>query len=573
MPTLVQRTTLTDLLQKRGILAPDEAQRIQAEARGSQPNLQSLLLEQGLVSEEVLAEALAEQYGVSFDPLVDFRVNFDAFPSVSVDWMREYNFLPLDERDGLLTIAVSDPQDLRTLDYVERLLDRDLRLVVSPRTAIQEALKQSQQSGKIITRVEAEYRPVLIRENEQGEEVLSVEKVSKDESPVVRLVNTTILTALQKRASDIHIEPTDMSVEIKYRIDGVLYLAMEPLDLRFHGPVVSRIKVMSELDIAERRVPQDGRFKLRIESRTVDFRVSILPSAFGESVVIRILAKEEITSGGEQLRLDRLGLKAEDLRRFRRAITASYGMVLVTGPTGSGKTTTLYGAINEVNTKEDKIITIEDPVEYQLKGVIQIPVSEKKGVTFARGLRSILRHDPDKIMVGEIRDAETAQIAIQSALTGHLVFTTVHANNAFDIIGRFVNMGIEPYNFVSSLNCIMAQRLVRKICQSCKEPSTLDKAQCEEFGLDYAQMEGRQVFNGRGCVTCHGLSYRGRSAITEFLTLTDHIKELILDRRPTSEIRRAAIAEGMTTLREAGIERVLQGDTTIREINRVTFTG
>ena len=572
MPTLVQRTPLIEILQRSGALGTEDAERLQDEARTARRPLQAVLLEHG-ISEDTLAQALAEQYGVPFDPLEDFRVNFDAFPTISADWMRQYNFLPMDERDGLLTIALADPQDLKTLDHLERLLGRELRLVVSTQRAIQTTLRQSQESSKVMTRVEAEFRPVLIRENEQGEEVLSLDTVGKDESPIVRLVNTTVLSALQKRASDIHIEPTDVAMEVKYRIDGVLYLAMEPLDLRVHGPVVSRIKVMSELDIAERRVPQDGRFKLRIEQRTVDFRVSVLPSAFGESVVIRILAKEEIAEGSDQLRLEKLGIKAEDLRKFRRAITASYGMVLVTGPTGSGKTTTLYASINEVNNKEDKIITIEDPVEYQLKGVIQIPVNEKKGITFARGLRSILRHDPDKIMVGEIRDAETAQIAIQSALTGHLVFTTVHANNAFDVIGRFVNMGIEPYNFVSSLNCIMAQRLVRKLCQSCKEPMTLTEAQCEEFGLEYALFEGRQIYQGSGCLSCHGLGYRGRSAITEFLSLSDPIKELILDRRPTSELRRAAMAEGMTGLREAGIERVLMGETTIREVNRVTFTG
>jgi type IV pilus assembly protein PilB len=360
---------------------------------------------------------------------------------------------------------------------------------------------------------------------------------------------------------------------VKYRIDGILYLAMEPLDIKFHSTLISRLKVMSELDIAERRVPQDGRFKLRLDKRVVDFRVSILPSAFGESAVIRILAKEEFTTSPKGLHLDSLGMKPEDLRRFRRAITASYGMILVTGPTGSGKTTTLYAAINEINTKEDKFITIEDPVEYLLRGVIQIPVNEKKGLTFARGLRSILRHDPDKIMVGEIRDAETAQIAIASALTGHLVFTTVHANNAFDVIGRFVNMGIEPYNFVSSINCIMAQRLIRTICSSCKTLVAVTRLQCEEFDLDYDRLKDQPIYEGKGCVECHGLGYLGRQAITEFLALSDPIKALILDRKPTAEIRKAALADGMTTLREAGLEKVLQGRTTLREMNRITFVG
>ncbi|MGH7254805.1 MAG: GspE/PulE family protein [Nitrospirales bacterium] len=328
---------------------------------------------------------------------------------------------------------------------------------------------------------------------------------------------------------------------------------------------------MSELDIAERRVPQDGRFKMRLSRKTVDFRVSILPSVFGESVVIRILDKDYIAAGVQGLRLDRLGFNPEDLRRFRRAITEPYGMVLVTGPTGSGKTTTLYAAINEINNQQDKIITIEDPVEYQLGGTVQIAVNEKKGLTFARGLRSILRHDPDKIMVGEIRDAETAQIAIQSALTGHLVFTTVHANNAFDVIGRFVNMGIEPYNFVSALNCILAQRLVRTLCATCKVPVQLDEVQCREEGVPYELVKDRPVYQGKGCTECNGLGYRGRNAITEFLELTDRIKEMILDRKPTSEIRREAIGERMTTLREAALVKIVSGETTVKEINRVTF--
>ena len=575
MATLVKQASLADILLRRHLLPPEEIERLLERANGSDRILRAILLEEKLLPDQALAEALADLYGLPYDPLTDFRVDTDSFGAIPQEWMRQHCFVPIEEGDGLLTVAVSDPQDLRALDQLEFLLGRELRIVVSTRDAILESLKRSEGNNQMITRIQADFRPVLIHENEQGDEVLSVEKITKDLSPVVKLADTLILTALQKRASDIHIEPTDGTVEVRYRVDGMLYLAMEPLDIKFHGPLVSRIKVMSELDIAERRTPQDGRFKLRLEKRKVDFRVSVLPSAFGESVVIRILAKEDVTSGSgsRDLRLDRLGLKPEDLRRFRRAITASYGMVLVTGPTGSGKTTTLYAAVNEVNSKEDKFITIEDPVEYQLKGVIQIPVNEKKGLTFARGLRSILRHDPDKIMVGEIRDAETAQIAIASALTGHLVFTTVHANNAFDVIGRFVNMGIEPYNFVSSLNCIMAQRLVRTLCQACKVPAVVDRAQCEESDLDYELWKGRPLYKPVGCVECNGLGFRGRKAITEFLTLTDHIKELILDRRPTSELRKAAIADGMTSLREAGLEKVLRGETTLREVNRVSFTG
>jgi type IV pilus assembly protein PilB len=345
---------------------------------------------------------------------------------------------------------------------------------------------------------------------------------------------------------------------------------MDPFDTGIHPSLISRLKIMSELDIAERRTPQDGRFKLLLNQRTIDFRVSILPSVYGESVVIRILDKQHISAGVQGLRLEALGYTGEDLRRFRRAITRPYGMVLVTGPTGSGKTTTLYAAINEVHSDEDKIITIEDPVEYQLKGIVQIPVNEKKGLTFARGLRSILRHDPDKIMVGEIRDLETAQIAIQSALTGHLVFTTVHANNAFDVISRFVNMGIESYNFVASLSCILAQRLVRSICPTSRVPVQIHPDQCEESGIDYETVKHLTFFEGKGCNECHGLGFRGRKAITEFLDMTDSIKEMILHEKSASEIRTAAMAQGMTTLRQAALEKVFRGETTLKEINRVT---
>jgi type IV pilus assembly protein PilB len=485
--------------------------------------------------------------------------------------MQRNPFIPLTEDGETLTIAIPDPTDLQKLDALERMLNRPLKFVVSPSSAILNALGRLQGNSQLITQIQAEFRPTLVRDDAEGDDVLSVDKISKDQSPIVKLLDTIIFHALQKRASDIHIEPSESAIDVKYRIDGVLYPAMEPLDIKFHESLISRLKVMAELDIAERRIPQDGRFRMRLERQTIDFRVSILPSAVGEAVVIRILEKEGHLSGVSQLTFEQLGFNGPDLKRFRRAITRPYGMVLVTGPTGSGKTTTLYAAMNEINTQEDKIITIEDPVEYQLKGIVQIPVNEKKGLTFARGLRSILRHDPDKILVGEIRDAETAQIAIQSALTGHLVFTTVHANNVFDVIGRFVNMGIEPYNFVSSLNCILAQRLVRAICPACKVLAPLDQALCEESGLDFETMKDRPFYQGNGCSECHGLGYRGRRAITEFLELTDTLKEMILSRRPSSELFKAAVEGGMTTLRQAGLEKVFRGETTLRDINRVTF--
>jgi len=529
------------------------------------------LVKQGVLSEEQLARVLAQQARLAYQSLEQHRFNPVDYQWIPVELMYRYPFVPYAATEGSVTIVVSDPTNVQAFDELELLLKRQVRLMVSTRTAIMEVLKRSESTTQVLKKVGADMGPVLIKEDDAGDEVLSVEKITKDTSPVIRLVDSMLLNAVQRRASDIHIEATDRSVLVKYRIDGVLYPAMAPLDVQLQAAVISRIKVMSDLDIAEKRVPQDGRFKLRLEERKIDFRVSILPSIFGEDVVIRILDKEYITAGVNELRLDRLGFNPEDLRRFRRAIVEPYGMVLVTGPTGSGKTTTLYAAISEINNREDKIITIEDPVEYQLDGVVQIPVNEKKGLTFARGLRSILRHDPDKIMVGEIRDAETAQIAIQSALTGHLVFTTVHANNAFDVIGRFVNMGIQPYNFVSSLNCILAQRLVRAICQSCKEPVTIDARQCEEAGLSPALVKQAKLCQGRGCHECNGTGFQGRRAITEFLHLSDTVREMILVQRPASELRKQAIAEGMTTLRQAGVEKVLKGETTLREINRVTF--
>jgi type IV pilus assembly protein PilB len=410
-------------------------------------------------------------------------------------------------------------------------------------------------------------------EGEEGEEIISGDRLTRDStvSPVVRLVETIIFTALERRASDIHIEARETEVAVKYRIDGVLQYAMQPIAKEWHSTVLSRIKVLSDLDIAERRVPQDGRFRVKYKGRYIDLRVSIMPASHGEDAVLRVLDKETLSEKFQRLSLDVVGFAENETRRFRRYIHEPYGMVLVTGPTGSGKTTTLYAAINEIKSDEDKIVTIEDPVEYQVRGITQIPVNEKKGLTFARGLRSILRHDPDKIMVGEIRDQETAQIAIQSALTGHLVFTTVHANNVTDVIGRFINMGVEPYNFVSALNCILAQRLVRLICENCKRLKKYTAVELAESGIDPATAGNYQFSEGAGCLECSGTGYHGRSAICELLDLTDHIREMIIDRRPTSEIKRAAIVEGMTTLRESALAKVRAGVTTLREINKVTF--
>jgi type IV pilus assembly protein PilB len=521
--------------------------------------------------EDALARRLAKRYQLEFVDLAQFHIDHDLFRSIPADLMLRYGFVPY-RRDGqTLLVVVSDPSDLQTIDEVGVQLGVPVRVCVGSASAIQSILKKSESSQRVLEEATEGFQMQILREDERGEENLTVDKLTSDASPVIRLVDSMVFTALQRRASDIHIETQDEAVHVKYRIDGVLQQAMKPIDKRHHSTVISRIKVMAELDIAEKRIPQDGRFKLRLRGKTIDFRVSIMPSVHGEDAVIRILDKESISEQFTELSLDILGWPAEEMRRFRKYIREPYGMVLVTGPTGSGKTTTLYAALSEIKTIEDKIITIEDPVEYQLRGITQIPINEKKGLTFARGLRSILRHDPDKIMVGEIRDPETAQIAIQSALTGHLVFTTVHANNVIDVLGRFLNMGVEAYQFVSALNCVLAQRLVRRICEDCKRPVTVTRDQLIESAMDPDLATSHTFYEGTGCIECGGTGYKGRTSICELMDLTDHIRDMILERRPTSEIKKAARDEGMTFLRQCAVGRVLEGVSTLREINKVTF--
>src|SRR2546425_3214074 len=523
-------------------------------------------------SEEAQAQRVAARLGIPYVDLAEFPINHDLFRQIPVDLMFRYNFVPWTEEDGKLVVVISDPSDVLMVDELEILLGRPLRICVGGKTAINDVLKKSEASQRVLEAATEEFKIQVIRDtDEEGEEALSIDKLTQADSPIIKLVDSTVFNALQRRASDIHIETREREVMIKYRIDGVLYNAMDPIDKRFHSSIISRIKVMSELDIAEKRVPQDGRFKLKIKGRAIDFRVSIMPSVHGEDAVIRILDKESVNEEFAELRLDVLGFTADDLRRLRKFIREPYGMVLVTGPTGSGKTTTLYAALSEIRSNEDKIVTIEDPVEYQLPGITQIPVNEKKGLTFARGLRSILRHDPDKIMVGEIRDEETANIAVQSALTGHLVFTTVHANNVVDVLGRFLNMKVEPYNFVSALNCVLAQRLVRLICHSCARPVEVSRQLLEESALDPAVYGQYSYYEGRGCIDCNGTGFRGRTAISELLDMSDRIREMILEKRPGAEIKKQAKEEGMTFLRESAIQKVLEGKTTIREVNKVTF--
>jgi type IV pilus assembly protein PilB len=523
--------------------------------------------------EREFARKLAERYRYAFIDLREQRIDAELFRTIPADLMFRYNFVPLEVHNNVLAIAAADPGQVQSSDELPLLLGKKLLIRVATARQIGDILKRTEQSQRVLEQATEAFTLQPSKEEEEAEETISGDRLTRDStaSPVVRLVETIIFTALERRASDIHIEARDTEVAVKYRIDGVLQHAMQPIAKEWHSTVLSRIKVLSELDIAERRVPQDGRFRVKYKGRFIDLRVSIMPASHGEDAVLRILDKETLSEKFQRLSLDVVGFSKEETQRFRRYIREPYGMVLVTGPTGSGKTTTLYAAINEIKSDEDKFVTIEDPVEYQVKGITQIPVNEKKGLTFARGLRSILRHDPDKIMVGEIRDQETAQIAIQSALTGHLVFTTVHANNVTDVIGRFINMGVEPYNFVSALNCIMAQRLVRVICPNCKKPKKFTPQELVEAGLDPSVWADVMLVEGAGCLECSGTGYHGRTAICELMDLTDHIREMIVDRRPTSEIKRVARDEGMITLRESGLAKVRAGITTVKEINKVTF--
>jgi len=566
-----QRRKLGEILVEMGAIAPAEVELVLEQMGTSGRRFGQTALDHGLINDETLAQSLAEQFQLPYASLDDFQADPELLASLPSGTPMQYHFLPLRRNNHGLEIAIDDPTQVEEFDDLETALGEHLVLKVASRAKIERLLEKAEGSKRVLKEVSEDFKLQLVKETEKGEEVLSIEKLTADTSPIIRLIDSTLFDALKKRASDIHIESNQDGVIIKYRVDGVLYRATEPLDLRFQGPIISRIKVMSELDISERRIPQDGRFKVRLGEKSIDFRVSIMPSIFGEDAVIRILDKESIAADLKGLTLEVLGFPERELPRFRRIIREPYGMVLVTGPTGSGKTTSLYAALTEIFNEEDKIITIEDPVEYQLKGVVQIPVNEKKGLTFARGLRSILRHDPDKIMVGEIRDAETAQIAVQSALTGHLVFTTVHANNTFDVLGRFLHMGLDPYNFVSSLNCVLAQRLVRRLCDHCREEVEYTADELVEAGVSPDDLTGLTLYREKGCRECNGVGYLGRSAIVELLELDDELREMIMQRKPISQLKQTARSKGTIFLRDSAVEKLAAGLTSLREVNRVTF--
>ncbi|MDM8539466.1 ATPase, T2SS/T4P/T4SS family [Desulfococcaceae bacterium HSG9] len=523
------------------------------------------------LDDQQLAQILARQYEYDYISLAKMN-NTDLFKLIPLHLMTQYQFIPVSQKKDRLQIAIAEPTDFfKIANELDMLLNMDISIAIASAKRIMALLDKFESSQDTLAIVSDDMRLPVVQTSETGETVLSIDKIDAEENPIVKLVNSTIIDAINKKASDIHIESSDQGMIIRYRIDGILYQAIDPLEVKYQSPVISRIKVMSELDIAEKRVPQDGRFKLRMRDRTIDFRISILPTIFGENAVIRILDSESMNSGDGELLLEEMQLPTNELTRIRRMTHAPYGLFLMTGPTGSGKTTTLYRALSEVNSNDVKIITIEDPVEYQLKGITQIQVNEKKGLTFAKGLRSVLRHDPDKVLVGEIRDQETAQIAIQAALTGHLVFTTVHANSSFEVINRFIHMGVEPYNLMSALNCIVAQRLIRTLCKACKIPISLSSEAMIAYGLNPSRRHKKKLYKANGCALCNGTGFKGRKAFIELIELDDDMKQLFIGKAPMTKIKTYAARTGAVFLREAALNEVLRGVTTLTEVNRVTF--
>ncbi|MGO9546076.1 MAG: GspE/PulE family protein [Rhodomicrobium sp.] len=514
---------------------------------------------------------LAERFGLTFDDLSGVKIPQDALERLTPADARRLGVAPLRVEGNLLYVATSRPADLELEQKLTLLCRSEIVFVVSPPEAIEEILKKCGDGQKVLDEVRAEFGLALVRETEQGRsEAIDLETFGGDAAPIVRLVNETIRAALQKQASDIHIHSDAAGVSVDFRIDGVLTRALGPFDPSYQPTIVSRIKVMADLDIAEHRIPQDGRFRLRGSRGDIDFRISVLPGVHGEDIVIRVLDKAHLMEKRKSLSLEALGYEEKDRATLARITRSPAGMLLVTGPTGSGKTTTLYACLSEFSTSEEKVITIEDPVEYELPGILQIPVAEKKGLTFARGLRSILRHDPDKIMVGEIRDRETATIAVQAALTGHLVFTTVHANNVFDVISRFTHLEIDLHELVAALNCVVAQRLLRRLCTVCARPRKYTPHELASFGFEDGSLAAETWRHAPGCESCFGAGYAGRTVAAEVLILTPEIKQMIVERRSSEEMRAAALQNGLREMREAALAKARQGITSLPEVIRVT---
>lgn len=572
--TTFKKKSLCEILVEEGYISIEFIQKIIDEFGAVPANIGQILIDRRVITEEEYARAVASELGIEYVDLAHYEVNDELFNSIDVALMRRYCFIPHRRENKDIHLIMSDPGNVDAIEELEVQLGLPIVPLVASRISLQKLLSlmvETSLDSKVVFGDLENFPPLEVVVEEEDDDSSPAPGVATasgfgSDTTVVRMVDAILLKGVRKRASDIHFEVYESQLKVKYRIDGVLFEVLSDVEPRFRGPVISRLKIMAQLDIAEKRIPQDGRFKLKIDDRFVDFRVSVLPSIFGETVVLRILDKSALG-----LDIQKLGLEGEDLLMFKRNVKKPYGMVLVAGPTGSGKTTTLYSAIKFVHTPKDKFITIEDPVEYQLPDIVQIAVNEKKGLTFSSGLRSIVRQDPDKVMVGEIRDPETAQIAINAALTGHLVFSSIHANNVIDAISRLENMEIDPYEFVSSFNLIMSQRLMRLNCKNCLTDDNSITDEMRRLTIDFEQYANVAFKRGRGCRYCHETGYQGRSGIFEVLEMTPKIKQMILTRQSPLEIRKAAMEQGMVPLRRAGWQKVEKGLTTFEEMNRVTF--
>jgi general secretion pathway protein E len=565
---------LTPMIDSKNLISAEQIRQAKAVAVSQQRRVVEVLEELTGYEQELFIKVLSQSLhfpAISMKQLHALTVAFDVLP---FQHAQQKECLAFYANENVVTqdliLVFADPFNESLQEWVVENIRQPFTWSLAHRHDIAAFLAKHEETMRAMDGLQ-EGANTSVSDSDEVVANLSLKSINEDTNPIIKLINSTLYDALKVGASDIHLECSTAGLSIKYRIDGVMASIGGMQGLENADQAISRIKVMAQLDIAERRTPQDGRFKVIVQGRDVDFRVSIMPSTFGEDAVLRVLDRKALSEEVQGLSLHVLGFDEKIITQFRRLASEPYGMVLVTGPTGSGKTTSLYAAISEVNTGHDKIITIEDPVEYQLPGVLQIPVNEKKGLTFARGLRSILRHDPDKIMVGEIRDSETAQIAVQAALTGHLVFTTVHANNVLDVIGRFMHMGVDPYNFVSAMNGIMAQRLIRAICVHCAEDYEPDAKLLEDSGITPLMASNMKFKHAKGCGHCRGTGYRGRKAIAELLILNDELREMIVAREPIRKLKEAAKRSGMRTMREAALEAVSNGLTTLQEINRVTF--
>jgi type IV pilus assembly protein PilB len=570
--TSFRRKLLGEILSVKGVVSQEQINELLKKTDGRRVRIGERLIEEGLLTEELLAQALAEQRDLRFLDLADFRVDQAFLKTISVDLMHRRQFIPVEDRGDVLVVAVADPNDLPAIDELEMVLDRPLEIAVSAPSAIREVLTRSGGSEPAAPAArDLSFSPVREQEDVPAAGPAPPDSLAADDGRTTQLLHAVVSEAVRRGASDIHIEAADKDVTVKFRINGVLHPAPAAFDLKSRDAVVSQIKALSGLDPAVQRAPQEGRFTLATGGKTFDVRASILPSVSGEDVALRVIDRRSAARGRDMPGIDGIGLNENDLRTFRKSIHEPYGMVVVAGPAESGKTATLYAVVKELSSGENKFVAIEDPVEYSMPGVVQVQVNEKEGLGFARGLRAILRHDADKIVIGELRDAETARLAAQTALTGRPIFTTMPASDAFDAVARLLNMGIEPYTLVSSLNCVLAQRLIRVLCPRCKKPVRPSRSELENSALDYEQYKEGRFHEAGGCRECSYTGFQGRKAVAEILVLSDRIREKILEKRPSSEVRNAAISEGMTTLRRSALAEVLSGTTTLKEINRVTF--